>query len=87
MIHIVVKARFSYLAMDGRERWPVKKGDFGIIRPESHRRYARFVEPTVIWDADPSRKARRPILSSLAVVGLQARGVRLMVSQSTRVHP
>jgi hypothetical protein len=86
MVEVVVKARFEYVAMDGRDRWAVKQGDVGIARLRSHRRYARFFEALVIWDADPNRKPRRSVLSSLVIVGIQTKGTRLIVFPLSKAH-
>ncbi len=71
MIDMVVRAQFGFSMQNGRHPWQVTKGDTGILRWKRHPRYARFVELLVVWDNDPARKARRPVLSSLEVIGMQ----------------
>jgi hypothetical protein len=80
MVEVVVKARFSYELMDAGERWSVATGDVGALRWKPHKRHPRFLEPLVVWDNDPSLRARKTILSSLTVVGLQTEKTRALVS-------
>jgi len=75
---VVVRARFDSRTL-GRDPEYVSKGDLGVLEWKSHRRHPRFLEPCVIWDKDPHRKPRRVILSSIAVVGLETRTVRVLV--------
>lgn len=79
-MQVVVVARFGYESRNGKERWTVTKDDVGVLRWKRHRRYARLLEPVVVWDNDPDRKARRSIFSSLEIIGMQAGGTRLTVS-------
>lgn len=83
MVEVVVRAQFSYELGDSGERWPVAKGDTGVLRWKSHARHSRYLEPLVVWDNDPFRRERRAILSSLTTVGLQASGLRVMVTFPT----
>lgn len=75
---VVVRARFDSRTL-GPDPAYVSKGDLGMLRWKPHRRHPRFLEPCVIWDNDPHRKPRRVIVSSVAVAGLETRGVRVMV--------
>ena len=79
MVEVVVRARFGYAMPNGRYPWQVTKGDIGILKWKRHSRFARLVELLVVWDSDPQRQARRPILSSLEVVGLQINRERVVV--------
>jgi hypothetical protein len=79
VIEAVIRARFSYTMPDGRIPWNVTKGDTGILRWKRHRRYARFVELLVVWDGDPTRKARRTVLASLEIIGLQLSQERILI--------
>jgi hypothetical protein len=80
MIEVVVEAQFGYELVDAGGRWSVAKGDVGVLRWKPHQRHPRFLEPLVIWDNDPSRRERKSILSALAVVGLQSKKTRALVS-------
>jgi hypothetical protein len=84
MVDVVVKALFDYEFADVGDRWPVAKGDIGILRWRPHQRHPRFLEPLVVWDTDPKRRARKSILSSLAVVGLQTRNARVILTSQLR---
>lgn len=79
MVALVVKARFGYEFIEAGERWSVAKGDTGVLCWKSHQRHPRYLEPLVVWDNDPSHKARKSILSSLAVIGLQSENTRVLV--------
>lgn len=59
MSAVVVRARFDSATLDVLDLWRFKKGDLGVLKWKSHRRHPRFLEPRVIWDNDPQRKARR----------------------------
>jgi hypothetical protein len=80
MIAVVVRARFGARTLDSKNVWKVQKGDVGVIKWHRHTRYHRFLEPRVIWDLDPSHKARRTIMSSIAIVGLQTGTTRVMLA-------
>lgn len=80
MVEMVVCARFGFAMPNGRYPWQVVRGDTGILQFKRHKRYARFVELLVIWDNDPGRKARRAILSSLEVIGVQTGRNRVTIS-------
>lgn len=73
---VVVKARFNSQTFDG---WKIKKGDLGVLQWTPHKRHPRFAEPRVIWDQDPNRKARRTIVSSIEVAGIQSLRVRILI--------
>jgi hypothetical protein len=80
MIAVVVRARFGARTLDSGSAWKVRKGDIGVIKWHRHRRHRSFLEPRVIWDRDPSHKARRTIMSSIAITGLQTRTTRVMLA-------
>ena len=80
MVEVVVKPRFDYELVDAGKRWSVAKGDIGVLYWKPHQRHPRYLEPLVVWDKDPSGQARKSILSSLAVVGLQTKNARVLVS-------
>jgi hypothetical protein len=82
MVQVVVRARFGYAMPNGRNPWQVTKDDIGILRWKRHRRYARLVELLVIWDGDPARKARKVVLSSLEIIGVQVNRHRVVVLSS-----
>ncbi len=74
---VVVRAKHGFETLQEGDRWDVHKGDLGVLRWVAHRRHRRYLEPRVIWDRDPHRKARRVVLSSVAIVGLQTRTLRV----------
>jgi hypothetical protein len=84
MVDIVIKAQFGYGPIDVSDPWLVTAGDVGLLRWRTHRRHPRFLEPVVVWDKDPSRRARKCIVSSLTVAGFQSKHTRLLVSFRSR---
>jgi hypothetical protein len=78
-MEVVLKAKFGYIIPNGRTSWEVVDGDTGILQWKRHSRYARFVEPLVVWDRDPDRVPRRLIFSSVEIIGIQAEQHRILV--------
>jgi hypothetical protein len=76
---VVVKARFDSETLDTPGGWRYSEGDLGVLHWKPHKRHLRFLEPCVIWDADPKHKMRRVMLSSITVVGLQTPTDRLLL--------
>jgi len=76
---VVVRARFDNKALEEGVPWQARKDDLGLLKWKPHRRHQRFLEPRVVWDDDPKRKARRVILSSIAVAGLESGGTRVLL--------
>ncbi len=76
---VVVRARFDSRTL-GRDAVSFEKGDLGVLSCKPHRRHPRFLEPCVVWDNDPQHRPRRVILFSIAVVGIQTRTERILVS-------
>jgi hypothetical protein len=84
MSAVVVRARFDSETVESIDPWEVRKGDLGVLKWKSHRRHPRFFEPHVVWDRDPQRRVRKVIVSSIAIVGLQTSGSRVLLLRSPR---
>lgn len=81
MAAIVVKARFSYGRAGRKDEWHVSEDDLGVLRWRRHRQHSAFLEPLVIWDRDPDKRPRSVVMSSLEIVGLQSRKLRVMIAR------
>ncbi len=79
MSAVVVRARFDSRTLESPAPWEVRRGDLGVLRWKAHRRHARFFELYVVWDRDSARRARKVIVSSVAVVGLQSGRARVLL--------
>jgi len=77
---VVVRARFDNKTLEDGASWQVRKEDLGLLKWKPHRGHPRFLEPRVVWDDDPKRKARRVILSSITVVGLETGRTRVLLA-------
>ena len=80
MSAVVVRARFDTETLDDTAPWKVRTGDLGLLKWKPHKKHPRFLEPRVVWDGDPKHKARRVIVSSIAVVGLETATTRVLLS-------
>ncbi|SRR5258708_2412793 len=76
---IVVRAAFSGNTLTKEydpTSYEFEEGEIGILGWINREASSRFFEPTVVWDTDPEKTARRVGIMTLEIIGIEVQGVR-----------